>query len=303
MTPPPTIVIAGAAGDLGTRIARALTARGAHVRALIRPDAPSDDHIHLTALGLTVTPADANDVTALAAAMQGATCVISALNGLHPVIMDRQGTLLDAAVRAGVPRFIPSDYSEDYTRTTPGRNRNLDLRRAFMQRADQAPIQVTSILNGAFMDMLGAEMPLLQPPLHRVLYWANADQPLDFTTKDNVAAFVAAAALDDHTPRFLRVAGDTLSARGLAQVMTDVTHQTYRPLRAGGLRSLSAMIWLARHLAPQPGEPFPAWQGMQYMRDMFSGEGQLHHLDNDRYPEVRWTSVRTWLTERRSPRA
>lgn len=297
---PPTIALAGAAGDLGSRIARALVSRGAEVRALIRPDTAAEDRTHLKSLGLTLTPADPNDVTAMAAAVEGARCVVSALNGLDDVILGRQEVLLHAAVQAGVPRFIPSDYSEEYTRITPGTNRNLDLRREFMARADRAPIQVTSVLNGAFMDLLGTEMPIIQPAIHRVLYWENADQPLDFTTKDDVAAYVAAAALDDTTPRFLRIAGDTLSARDLAAVMTDVTGQRYRTLRAGGLGTLGLMIKVAQRVAPQPGEPFPAWQGMQYMRDMFSGQGKLTPLDNARYPEVRWTSVREQMTRRRS---
>jgi nucleoside-diphosphate-sugar epimerase len=296
----PTFALAGAAGDLGSRIARALVSRGAEVRALIRPDTAAEDRTHLKSLGLTLTPADPNDVTAMAAAVEGARCVVSALNGLDDVILGRQEVLLHAAVQAGVPRFIPSDYSEEYTRITPGTNRNLDLRREFMARADRAPIQVTSVLNGAFMDLLGAEMPIIQPAIHRVLYWENADQPLDFTTKDDVAAYVAAAALDDTTPRFLRIAGDTLSARDLAAVMTDVTGQRYRTLCAGGLGTLGLMIKVAQRVAPQPGEPFPVWQGMQYMRDMFSGQGKLTPLDNARYPEVRWTSVREQMTRRRS---
>jgi hypothetical protein len=123
----------------------------------------------------------------VAAACDGAACVVSALNGLHDVIVDRQSVLLDAAVKAGVPRFISSDYSADFTKTTPGDNRNCDLRREFMARTDRAPIKVTSILNGAFMDMLGAELPIIQPSIHRVLYWSDADQLLDFTTKDDVA--------------------------------------------------------------------------------------------------------------------
>ncbi len=52
---------------------------------------------------------------------------MSALNGLREVTVDRQGVLLDGAVRAGVPRFISSDYSADFTKTPPGGNRNLDL--------------------------------------------------------------------------------------------------------------------------------------------------------------------------------
>lgn len=297
--PTPTVALAGAGGDLGGRIAAALVGRGASVRALVRPNLSSAEQARIEALGTTVVPADPGDVDAMAAACAGAACVVSALNGLRGVIVDRQTVLLDAAVKAGVPRFVPSDYSADFTRTRPGENRNFDLRRAFMARVDRAPIQATSVLNGAFMDMLGAEMPVIQPAVHRVLYWGSADQPLDFTTKDDVAAYVAAVALDGTTPRILRIAGETLSARGLADALTAVTGKRYRPQWVGSLGVLSAMIGLARRVAPQPDEPFPAWQGMQYMRDMFSGRGALHPLDTDRYPELRWTSVAAMLAARR----
>jgi nucleoside-diphosphate-sugar epimerase len=293
-----TVALAGASGDLGTRILRALVARGATVRTLVRPDAPSRETDRLAALGGIVARADAGDVGALAAACTGAACVVSALNGLREVIVDRQGILLDATVRAAVPRFIPSDYAADFTKTTPGHNRNFDLRREFMVRADRAPIRVTSVLNGAFMDMLGAEMPIIQMRLHRVLYWGDADQPLDFTTKDDAAAFVAAAALDDTTPRFLRVVGDSVSARDIAAAMTAVTGERYRTIWVGSIGMLGGMIRAAKLVAPQRGEAFPAWQGMQYMRDMFSGRAKLEPIDNDRYPGLRWTSVREQLASR-----
>ncbi len=294
----PIIALAGASGDLGGRIAGALVERGASVRALVRPDAADGDVARIAALGATVVRADADDIAAMAAALEGAACVVSALNGLREVVVERQGVLLDAAVRAGVPRFIPSDYSADFTKTRPGDNRNFDLRREFMARADRAPIRVTSILNGAFMDMLGREMPIIQPRIHRVLYWNDADQLLDFTTKDDVAAYVAAAAMDDTTPRILRIAGDTVSARDLAAAMTETTGECYRTLWVGSIGSLGVMIRIARLIAPQPGEVFSPWQGMQYTRDMFSGRGKLHPLDNDRYPDIRWTSVRELLASR-----
>ena len=270
----PTIVLAGAAGDLGARISKALIGRGAAVRALVRDDASAADRDRLSALGLTVAPADIGDAGSVAGACDGAACVVSAVNGLRDAIVERQGVLLDGAVKAGVPRFIPSDYSADFTKTRPGGNRNLGLRREFMARADRAPNKATSVLNGTFMDMLGAEMPVIQPRIRRVLHWGSADQALDFTTKDDVAAFAATAAIDDAAPRILRIAGDTLSAR------------------AGGIGSLGVLIRLAKIVAPQPGAAFPPWQGMQYMRDMFSGRGKLRPLDNNRYPELRWTSAR-----------
>lgn len=292
------VALAGAGGDLGFRIARALSAEGAEVRALVRPDVSPKERARLEALGLTLARADPHDRKAMATACAGAACVASALNGLHDVILDRQGVLLEAAVRAGVPRFISSDYSLDFTKTQPGDNRNLDLRREFMARADQAPIRMTSVLNGAFMDMLGAEMPIIQPQIHRVLHWGDADQPLDFTTKDDVAAYTAAAALDNTTPRILRIAGATLSVKDLATTMSDVTGERYRTLRAGSLGSLGVLIRIAKRVAPGPGEAFPAWQGMQYMRDMFSGRGQLWPLNTDRYPDLHWTSVREQLAAR-----
>jgi nucleoside-diphosphate-sugar epimerase len=291
----PIIILAGATGDLGGRILKALVARGASVRALVRTGASRQATDQIAGLGAQVTRADEPSALSLASELEGAACVVSALNGLRDVIVDRQGVLLDAAVKAGVPRFIPSDYSADFTKTTPGDNRNFDLRREFMARADRAPIRVTSIPNGAFLDMLGAEMPIIQPGIRRVLYWGSADQLLDFTTKDNVAAYVAAAALDETTPRILRIAGDSVSARTIAQVMSDVTGKRFRTLRAGGIGSLGVLIGIAKLVAPQPRAAFPPWQGMQYMRDMFSGRGKLQPLDNQRYPDIRWTSVNQHL--------
>ena len=83
---------------------------------------------------------DYNDVADLTRACQGAACVVSALSGLRPVIVEAQTRLLAAAVAAGGPRFIPSDYSADFTRLPAGSNRNFDLRREFQRRLDAAPI-------------------------------------------------------------------------------------------------------------------------------------------------------------------
>ena len=289
---PTAIVVAGATGDLGGRIATALLARGASVRALLRHDAGGAARDQLDARGIDVATADARDADSVAAACADAACVVSALNGLSDVILDRQTVLIDAAVRAGVPRFIPSDFSADFTKTLAGRNRNFDLRREFMGRADRAPIRVTSVLNGAFMELLDGDMPLIQSRIRRVLFWGDADQGLDFTTKDDVATYTAAAAMDATTPRILRIAGDSLSVRDMASVLSETTGSNYRPLRAGSMASMSALIGVTKRLAPGGDAVFPAWQGMQYTRDMFDGRVRLDPLDNNRYPGLSWTSVR-----------
>ena len=79
---PQVIAIAGAGGDLGGRIVKALLKRGAKVRAIVRPGMTVADGATLTALGADLVAADPADVKAMANALTGSACVISALNGL-----------------------------------------------------------------------------------------------------------------------------------------------------------------------------------------------------------------------------
>ena len=294
----PLIALAGAAGDLGHRIARALLARGARVRALIRPGNRKPAVASLRELGVEVIEVDFQDAAALARACAGAACVVSALSGLRAVIVDAQAQLLAAAVAAGVPRFIPSDFSIDYTKLPEGSNRNLDLRREFGRRLDQAPIRATSILNGMFMDLLTGQAPVILFKIRRVLYWGSADQLLDFTTIADTAAFTAAAALDPTTPRYLRVAGEVASIRDLQVAASAATGQRFGRLWAGGRWVLKLLATLARRLAPAPNDVFPPWQGMQYLHNMFTGLPKLAPLDNARYPDIEWTKVREVLAAR-----
>ncbi|KAJ5186483.1 hypothetical protein N7449_011247 [Penicillium cf. viridicatum] len=45
---------------------------------------------------------------------------------------------------------------------------------------------------------------------------------------------------------------------------------------------------------------FLAWQGMQYVANMFSGAGKLDPLDNDRYPDLTWTKVEDFFREHKN---
>jgi len=293
-----TVLLAGAGGDLGERTAAALVARGATVRALTRPTASPTKRAHLTSLGLEVVAADYADAAALQRACAGVDVVVSTVSGLRPVVVGAQTQLLDAAVAAGVPRFVPSDYAADYRRLPAGTNRNLELRREFMHRLDAAPVQATSVLVGAFADMLTGQAPLVLFSRRRVLYWHDADQLLDFTTKDDTAAYTAEVALDPTTPRFLQVAGSSVSARELAATTTELSGDRFRPTYAGSIGFLRTMARIGRAASRDDEALYPAWQGMQYFDSMFSGDGKLHDLANDRYGVRPWTSAAEVLAAR-----
>lgn len=291
-----TILVAGGTGNLGGRIVKFLLIKGANVRAIVRRETDDAKVLQLDKQGVKVIRVNMSDVSELVQGCAGVSCVISALQGLHDVIVELQSKLLDAAVAAGVPRFIPSDYSCDFTKLSGGENRNFDLRREFHEYLNKTPISATTIFNGAFADMLTGQMPLILFKIKRVLYWGNADQQMDFTTMDNTAEFTASAALDPSTPRILRIAGDQLSARELTEVASEVTGKKFRLLRAGGLKMLGLLIKISRTIASGKKNLYPAWQGMQYMHNMFEGKVKLEPLDNKRYPYIKWTGAKELLT-------
>jgi hypothetical protein len=148
--------------------------------------------------------------------------------------------------------------------------------------------------------MLTGQMPLVLFKQKLVLHWGNTDHKMCFTTKDNTAAFTASAALDPAAPRFLRIAGDLISPREMRSVVNEVSGQKYRLVRAGGLWLLSLLIKVARTLAPGEKEIYPAFQGMQYMRNMMDDRAKLTELDNDRYP-MQWTTARDVLAAHLHP--
>jgi len=290
-----TTLVAGATGDLGQRIVRELLQRDARVRVLTRLGSTTAAELFGGEPRVEVVTAAYSDAAALTAAASGADVVVSAVSGTRPVVVDAQRALLAAAVAAGVPRFLPSDYSADYRRITPGSNRNFELRREFAADVDAAPVRATSVLNGMFTDLLTGDAPMILFGRRRVLFWSSADQVLDFTTKDDAARTTALAALDADAPRFLEVAGDRVTARDVAQTLTELTGTPFRLQWAGTAGTLSAMSKVGRALSRNPDETFPAWQGMQYFASMFSGQAQLRHVDDDRYGPHTWTTVRDVL--------
>ena len=135
-------------------------------------------------------------------------------------------------------------------------------------------------------------MPFILFKLKMILYWGNPDYRWGFTTMDNTAEYAANVALDPSTPRYLRIAGDQISPREARAVASEVTKEKFRLFRPGGKGLLGVIIKIARKLNPAEKELYPAWQGMQYMHNMIDERSKIDQLDNDRYPEIQWTTVK-----------
>lgn len=135
------IVVAGVRGNLGHCIAQSLIKKKAKVRGLVRRGSQNATIPWLKDLGVEIVEVDYLNRPEMVQACRGSSCVVSALSGLREGIIDAQKSLLDAAVEAQVPRFIPSDFSMDYTHIPQGENRNLALRKEFHGLSRQSPDQ------------------------------------------------------------------------------------------------------------------------------------------------------------------
>lgn len=291
------ILVAGATGDLGGRLCKHLIKNGANVRALVRAESNQEKINELRESGVEIVAVSFKDEAGLVSACKGVSCVVSVLAGLREVILTAQSQLLQAAVQAGVPRFIPSDFCTDFTQLAEGANRNFDLRREFQSVLETSNIRATSVFNGAFAYVLQYDIPLLDTKAKLITYYSGkADWQIDFTTVEDTAAFTAYAALDDDAPRFLRIAGFQISPNELAALTGRIFGEHFKLKEQNTLEQFSAYIQKLRAENPD-GEKqlYPQWQQMQYLYSMFA----VHHhtLDNSRYPGLSWQTAETTLHE------
>ncbi|WP_135469483.1 hopanoid-associated sugar epimerase [Crenalkalicoccus roseus] len=110
---PRTVMLTGATGFLGSAIARALAARGAAVRALVRPDTP---RAVLAGVAVECVPGDLTDPASIARAMEGCEAAIHCAADYRIWVPDPErmaavnvgGTeaVMRAALAAGLRRVV-----------------------------------------------------------------------------------------------------------------------------------------------------------------------------------------------------
>lgn len=289
------IVVAGAAGKLGRLVAGELLRHpGVRVRLLVRDPSKAElDSLRGDRTEIVVLDATNATDAARADAVRGAFAVVSTLQGGPDVIVDGQLALLRAAKAAGARRFVPSDYSYNIFTLPEGINVNSDWRRTFAAHAAAEAtdtFQTVHVLQGIFTDaaVLGF-LGVLDAANGVVRYWGDGKTPIDWTTWEDTARFVAAAAIDDRkVPEHLFVAGERMDILTFARTW-EAAHGLKLTLeRRGSLEELAAET--TRQLTTQRDNMF-AWLPLMYARGVFGGQALLGELHNARYPHIRPEAV------------
>lgn len=205
--------------------------------------------------------------------------------------------LLQAAKNAGVSRFMPSDFSYDYTKLQLGEHYLSDQRIKVSQAVKESGLDYTSIMNGAFMETFFSPFfGVFDFEAGTAEYWGDGNTKFDLTTTDDTAKYTAEAVVD---PRAIntafQIAGDVVTMKEAIAVYEEVKGRKLTVRSKGSLIDLKNWIEETKIKDPNPWAVIPA----MYQLAMASGKTKLHNIVNDRYPNINPTSLKEYIS---SPR-
>jgi uncharacterized protein YbjT (DUF2867 family) len=292
-----TILVAGATGMLGAKIANALLDKQVKVRVLSRTQHHSPNSAQnlaqLQSRGAEIVEGDLSNFESLVQATRGVTAIVSALQGGYEVIVEGQSSLLRAAEQNGVERFVPSDYSMNYFKLEEGENANSDIRRQFANLLKASSVAHTFVLNGAFTEVeLSPWGGLIDQKAQTFSYWGDGNTPFDITTTDDTARYTAEVVLDPALANTtFEVAGDVLTMKQFLDTYNTVSGQLLTERCLGSVEELKDWIEQKK----RAGASLYEYLGQQYHYALVSGKGKLDNLQNDRYPHLKPTSLKQFL--------
>ncbi|KAJ3272235.1 hypothetical protein HDV01_005889 [Terramyces sp. JEL0728] len=146
-----TVAVVGATGNLGVSIAKAVIAKKFKVKIVTREDTLTSKKELLDEFrssGAEIVTADFKNADSIATALKGVQVVISATGG---AALAEQIQLIDAAKKAGVSRFYPSEYGIDDVEY-PAAHPLVEVKASVRKAAEAAGLQTVVAFTGFFAE-------------------------------------------------------------------------------------------------------------------------------------------------------
>jgi hypothetical protein len=199
------VAIAGIIGKLGTLIAQNILATSqASIRGLCRDKSKLASELQAFSDRITLVEGGSADLSAVREAVRGSRVVICCYLGSKELMTDGQKVLIDACVAEGVPRYIASDYSIDYSKLElgdlPAKDPMIEVRACLEGKS----VKGVHVLIGCFMETFVNYLGVWNPKENLVKHWGTGDEVWEFTTYGTCAEYVAAVALDPSAQGFLK---------------------------------------------------------------------------------------------------
>ncbi|KAI1279630.1 hypothetical protein F5Y07DRAFT_357280 [Xylaria sp. FL0933] len=181
------VALTGATGNLGPAILEQLLKAGFNVTVLTRKSST-----HELPAPVKVKPVDYDSIESLTAALQGQDAIISTLGFAG---LTKQFNLIEAAKKANVKRFIPSEFGSDTTNPkTAGLAVFTDkvaVQKKLVEEAANGTISYTNIYNGPFFDWGSKAGLIINASEKSVTLYDGGERPFSTTTLPSIGKAVA----------------------------------------------------------------------------------------------------------------
>ena len=221
------ILLVGGTGDLGGRVARILSEQGHGVRCLVRP---TSDDAGLRDLGVELALGDLTDPESLAVACQGVTTVVATatvigrrlagarLPTIHQADEKGMASLIAAAESAGVQRFVYLSFpGVDNAIGTPLERAKL----ATEERLRGSSLQQVVIRSDAFQEIHFGPAARFDMAAGKIAIIGRGDSKRRWVSTEDVAALVAAVAVEPDPPNLITVGGPEAITKNQAVALVE----------------------------------------------------------------------------------
>jgi uncharacterized protein YbjT (DUF2867 family) len=230
------ILVCGATGELGGRVARRLVDNGP-VRALVRP---ATDATQLEAADVEVIRGDLRDTASLAPALSGVETVVTTANAISRILggakdvtiagVDGTGNqnLIRAAQEAGATRFVfvsGAGLGPELAGMGPLTGAKWEAEKALAATTMQRVI----VRPDMFQEVWLAPMTGIDAAAGKALIYGRGETPARYVAIDDVADLVAHLALADDPPEVVEFGGPEALTR--MEVVAGFEQATGAPLR------------------------------------------------------------------------
>lgn len=142
--------------------------------------------------GAKVVEVDFTSVESLTTALRGIDALVSTVSMMA---IDSQTILIDAAVAAGVKRFIPSEYgsvsSNPKLENNPAYAGMWKVKRYLWEKAKTGDLTWTVLATGAFLEFLFGHSMLLDFENHKATLYDEGDNRISSTSMANIGKAIA----------------------------------------------------------------------------------------------------------------
>jgi uncharacterized protein YbjT (DUF2867 family) len=287
-----TILLAGATGMLGSRIAyHLLDQPDARVRLLVRDLASKRATLEaLVVKGAELIEGDLSDPASLDRATHGVDVIVSAVQGGPDIIVDGQLALAEAGKRNGVRRILPSDFGLDLFNATPGEHAAFDARRTADENIAAIGLEQVNILQGGFMELFMPGMGAIDLDKGIVGFFGDGERPIEVTSVEDTARMTARVALDRTVPTGkFAFAGDRISFRDAGAIVSTQMGIDLKPVSFGSEADLRGAM-----AAASPDKRVM----LAYLLYMTNGQAALTDLQNDRYRDLKLGSFTDFAVQK-----